>query len=410
MTLSSLLRAGGTAAAFMMLAVPAAAQPSFNVSIGRAFNSFSEGSAAESRQSTAAQVELEHRAAGQRLRLFYTLDGGSFTTPGDWTYYLHHAGATWRFGPAQEAGKPPVFAVFAGGTLSWRSNGTSWSAADYRALGLFANIQRHPSPTSTLRAGYRFDLRDFSDFSQLDQQEHDAFASALVSFPSRTTLIGEVHVGAKNYRGGLVTVDVPMTTPVETTSAGGRGRMGMGMGPGLRWTPTYTERSLGALSGQVMILGRIAQSFADRTGGTLQFVRRSTFGDLPTAIVSTPALFFEDGVYDDPFASQANVLRATLKHVRPGGLEVEAQGIWMGKDYRGTRALDLEGVELASGELREDRIWRAGGGISVPLFGSQTGPVELSLDGDYAYTRHRSNDLFYNYRSHSVGVGFTVSY
>jgi hypothetical protein len=182
------------------------------------------------------------------------------------------------------------------------------------------------------------------------------------------------------------------------------------MGPSFRWTIPTTERTPGALSTQVSFLARVAQSLADRTGLALQYTHRSSFGGLPTAIVTTPALFFDDGIYDDPYASEANTVRATLKHVRPNGLELELQGAWMGKDYRGARALDLEGNPLATDELRGDRIWRTGASLSVPLLSGRTGPLGLSLDGDYWFTRHRSNDVFYNYRSHRVGAGVSVSY
>ena len=398
MTFSSFARGGAACLALAVLAAPATAQTSFSASVGRALNSFSEESAAESRQNTAARVEAEQRAAAQRLRLFYTLDTGSYTTPGDWTYALHNAGATWRFGT-----------LFVGSTLSWRSNGTSWTAADYRGLGLFANLQRQTSAASTFRAGYRFDLRDFPDASQLDQREHDAFASFLISFPTRTTLIVEAHGGAKDYRGGIVTIETPAeVTGGTVTPHGGRGPGGMG--PSFRWATTRTEPTAGALAGQFTVLGRVAQSLADRTGVTLQYTRRSSFGDLPSVIVTTPALFFEDGIYDDPFASRAHVVRATAKHVRPGGLEMELAGAWMDKDYRGARALDLDGIDRPLSPLREDRIWRSGASLSIPLAPRKTGPLRLSLDVDYWFTRHRSNDLFYNYRSHSGGLGFTLAY
>src|SRR5512139_508693 len=75
----------------------AAAQPGFTVTFGRAFNSLSDPSApAESRQTVAGTVEAEHVLAAERLRVFYALDAGTYTTPGDWRYFLNNVGATWR--------------------------------------------------------------------------------------------------------------------------------------------------------------------------------------------------------------------------------------------------------------------------------------------------------------------------
>ncbi|RPJ79569.1 MAG: hypothetical protein EHM13_13265 [Acidobacteria bacterium] len=191
-----------------------------------------------------------------------------------------------------------------------------------------------------------------------------------MNLPSRTTLIAEAHVGAKDYQGGMMIAEAPVALPQYSSSTaihGGKGA-GMGMGgPSIRWSVPATERTPGAVSGQVTVLARLAQSLADRTAVSVQYTHRSTFGGLPTAIVTTPALFFEDGIYDDPFASGANTARGSVKHVRPGGVELELQGAWMGKDFRGARALDLEGSVLASNELRSDRIWRAGAGVTIPL-------------------------------------------
>jgi hypothetical protein len=395
-------------AALLVTPLGAQAQPSATVSLGRSFNSFNEASAAESGRSVEAGIEADHRAADGRLRLFYSLDAGTYTTPGDWGYYLNTTGATWRFGKKAEDGKPAPPATYVGGSLSWRSNGASWAAADYFALAAFANMERHPSATSAVRFGYRLDMRNFPDLSQLDQLENVGFGSVLVNFQSKTTLIGEVHAGAKNYRGGLMLVEVPITTDPGMTTVP-MGRMGKGVGPSLRTSMTVAEQTPGELSGQVTLLGRIAQSLGDRMGSSFQYVRRTSFGGLPAAVVTTPALFFEDGIYDDPYASNADYLRGSVKYVRPSGLEVEAAGAWLGKDYRGMQALNLDGAPL-SGDLREDRIWRAGLAWSIPLFPSKTGPVGLNLDVDYWYTDHQSNDLYYNYRSHVVGIGVTVKY
>jgi hypothetical protein len=56
----------------------------------------------------------------------------------------------------------------------------------------------------------------------------------------------------------------------------------------------------------------------DRTGVWGQgFVRRAV-GRVPPAIVTTPAGFFDDGVYDDPFASDLDALSGGVKHLFAG--------------------------------------------------------------------------------------------
>ena len=91
------------------------------------------------------------------------------------------------------------------------------------------------------------------------------------------------------------------------------------------------------------MLGRVAQSMTDRTSVSLQYSRRDSFGALPTAVVTTPALFFDDGVYDDPYASDAGALRVSLKRLLRNGMTIDGMGVWVRKDYRGTVALDARG-------------------------------------------------------------------
>ena len=399
-------------AALALPAGRAAAQPSLNVTFGRALNSLSSTDAvsADDRRTTGAAVEAEYQLAGERLRLFYTLDAGDYTTPGDWRFYENIAGATWQLRPQKSKG----LAVFAGTDALWRTNGASWAAADYRALGLFLNAEWKPSDTRTVRTGYRADIRAFPDMPELDQVEHEGFGSALVNLQSRTTLVGELRVGAKRY-DVLDSTAMEPTAPVPGApdspgSAWSRGRGSRASGLVMS-TPSHSPTgSVGGTAGQVTVLGRVAQSLTDRTGVTLQYSRRDSFGALPTAVVTTPALFFDDGVYDDPFASDAGALRVSLKHLLRNGMAIDGTGVWVRKDYRGTAALDADGFAVPTGDLRADRIWQAGASWTMPAFREWTGPVGFDIFIDYRFTRHRSNDAFYNYSSHGFGIGVSMAY
>jgi hypothetical protein len=393
-------------------AAQAAAQPSLNVSFGRALNSMAspEMLVTDGPRTTGGSIDVEQKLADERLRLFYTLDAGDYNTAGDWKYFQNDFGTTWQIRRASTSGP----SIFAGATAAWRSNGESWAAADYRGLGAFLNAEWKPAETKTFRAGYRFDARKFPDMAVLDQMEHGGFGSALVNLPSRTTLIGEVHVGAKQYDvldAALVTTTMAVP-PTGLGASKGRGLGSVSHLPAMTVTTTdwTATSSVGGTAGLVSVLGRVAQSLADRTGVSLQYLHRTSFGALPTVVVTTPALFFDDGVYDDPYASNANDVRGTLKHLLQNGMKLELGGAWTRKDYRGTAALDLDGVPVAGDPLRADRIWRAAASWTVPLLRERTGAWDLGVTVDYLFTRHRSNDAYYNYTSHGVGLGFTASY
>jgi hypothetical protein len=381
------------------------AQPELLVTFGRSLEGLRQsGSDSRARQTTDASIVAEHHFADDRARIFYTLDAGTFSTEGDWKYFLHSAGLLHRVDLG--SGSPHRLFVSAWGTL--RNNGTAWAAADYRALGAMANVELKPAATTTIRFGYRLDARDFTDLPDLDQVEHEGFLSLLKSWQTRTTLVGEVYVGGKSYAGANV-------SPVAVHAVEGTGSfVGRGMGPGLRGRQVDVVQARlhapGDRAGLVTLIGRVAQSLADRTAIILQVSDRTTFGQVPPVVVTTPALFFDDGIYDDPFSSDARTVRLGLKQAFANGSTLEGAGSWTRKRYNSTPGLDLAGVELPGGPLRDDRLWRAEAGWSFPLMSGRTGPLDLGLLLHYGFVMHESNDAFYNYRSHGAGFGFSVGY
>jgi hypothetical protein len=388
-------------------AAPLAAQPSLNVTFGSSFDSFRPvTTASESRQNLAGAVNLEHVFADERGRVFYTLDAGNYDSPGDWSFYLHDTGFSYRFGGADPGNRK----LFLTGSFVVRQNGEAWSSAEYTAAGGGLNVELHPRDGTTLRTGYRADYRRFSDLSALTQVEQRGFASLLTSFQTRTTLIAEGQVGMKHYDGVVYTEIVPGTTLDPTALR--TGSQGRGMGPGIRWptTPTYLSTNQDGAAGLVSVMGRVAQSLTDRTGVHGQVTLRRTFGSVSPLLVTTPAGFFEDGVYDDPFASDALFLQAGVKHVFKNAAEIAATGLWADKDYTSAIALDEGGADVSGSPLRWDTVALASVTWTQPLLATKTGAMELSADIGYRFIRHRSNDAFYNYTSHAIGVGFSIGY
>jgi hypothetical protein len=397
------------------LPLPSAAQVGVEASLVPAFESLSpEGEAAESRVTIDGDLEAEALFAGEKGRLSYALDAGTFSSPGDWSYFQHDAGLTWRVGATE---RPHAF-LGVSGTL--RRNGDAWAAADYDAVGARLNTQWSPRAGLTVRAGVRADARRFAGLPPLDQEEARGFLSVLVNLPSRTTLIGEVLLGGKSYSGEtlLVPVEHPASDPAPADPAGsggsagsasGRGKGRSVAGPALR--PALLAVAEGEENaGQLTWLVRGAQSLGERTGLSLQYTRRTVFGGVPPVVVATPALLFEDGVYDDPYASDASAARAVLKHVFAGGAVAQAEGHWLDKAWAATVALDESGEPRADGALRADTVWSAGVSATVPVLGSRAGAVSVALELGWRLTRHRSNDAFYRYDDHGVRVGLSASY
>lgn len=382
-------------------AAPARAQLSVEGRLGGAHDAITYGDVdPEGRLATGGSLGAEYLLAGGRARVFYSLDAATYATPGDWTTLHHDLGGVYR-ADLSDSGR---LRLFLGADATWRDNGEAWSDAGYRALGGMANVEYRPREGRTLRLGYRLDGREFPDIPELDQIEHDTFVSALFNFQTRTTVIGEAHLGSKSYAGGLTPLEGGSTIP-QIGPGRGRGGMGPGVRPGLASSIRDGERA-----GRVVWRVRVAQSLADRTGLSLDYLARHTFGAVPPALITTPAHFYGDGVYDDPYASDARSVGATLKQILGSAGVARARVNWQGRDYRATPALDLDGAPLPDGALRADRVWRVGVSWVVPVFPQHTGPLEIDLDLGYSFTDHRSNDAFYDYASHAVGVTVLLAY
>jgi hypothetical protein len=264
-----------------LVSAQAPAQPSITVSFGRALNSLTstDTMTSDDRHTIGGSIDAEQKLAGERLRLFYSLDAGDYTTSGDWRYYENEVGGTWQLRKAGTSGP----SIFTGASGTWRTNGDSWAAADYHALGLFLNAEWTPRETRTIRAGYRADIRAFRDMPELNQVEHGAFGSVLVNLPSRTTLIAEVQAGAKRYDVLEPATLTDATTVAPSTGSQsslfrGRGIGALSQASGMVMSSAAysTTGSVGGTAGQVTVLTRIAQSLADRTGVTLQYLQRTS--------------------------------------------------------------------------------------------------------------------------------------
>jgi hypothetical protein len=131
---------------------------------------------------------------------------------------------------------------------------------------------------------------------------------------------------------------------------------------------------------------------------------------VPPALVTTPAGFFDDGVYDDPFASDAISGQGGLTRAFKSGAELEAAVNYADRRYTSTPALDAGGSELPGSPLRQDRVWRGAIVWSQPILGARTGKAALSVDLGYRFIASASNDAFYDYTSHGFALGFSVHY
>ncbi len=391
------------------LSSDAVAQPSISASVSPGVTSFDGGSGASGTVNASGQ--FEHLFKDERLRLVYELDTGDFSTPGNWRFVSHSAGGSYRFTFDEKANN----SLYVGGDGYLRRNGDSWGAADFNGAGAFANLELRPG-RATVRSGYRLDLRRFADSPAMNQMQHSGFGSVLVSFQTRTTLIGEISVGTRQYeavspRTEVLAVHTDTDTGTETVTPGvmqGRGNAWRSMA-NVSLVPVVVPGSPGSNAQQVTVFARVAQSLASRTGLSVEISRRRVSGDVPPALVATPAMYIDDGVYDDLFASDATRGGITLKSIVAKDIELMGSIAWSDKRYGSTYAFDEDGAAM-SDVLRRDRVTSAQASVTWPLFPSRTGAVALDLITGYDYTKHASTSALYRYTAHTIRIGFGVTY
>ncbi len=396
-----------TFAVVLSVTAPLAAQPSASAMVTPGVTSLNGESGGSGTVNASGQ--FEHLFKDERLRVVYELDTGDFSTPGSWRFISHAAGGSYRL-TFDEQGRNHLYA---GGDGYLRRNGDSWGAADYNGAGAFANLELGPE-RATVRAGYRFDLRRFPSFAAMNQLQHSGFGSVLVSFDTRTTLIGELSVGSKQYdavssRTEVLAVHADTGTPADTAPGmQGRGR-GSRSQADITLLPVVIPGSPGSTAQQLTLFARIAQSLSARTGLSVEISRRDVSGQVPPALVTTPALYIDDGVYDDLFASDATRGGVALKSIIGKDVELTGSVAWSDKRYPSTYAFDTDGLPLPD-VRRHDRITTAQALVTWPLAPSSTGRLALDLIAGYDYTDHDSTSALYRYTAHTIRIGLGLTY
>lgn len=343
----------------------------------------------ERQQRLGGSAAFDYLFGGERGRVFYEMTLDTFATPEAERTWLHNGGITGTFGGTERS-----FTL--GGSAFWRANEGTWADAGFRGVNLLASMQLKPREPLAFSGAYAFYVRSFPDQSALDQVEHYGSWRALVNLPSRTTLVGAVTAGHKSYDGREL-VFVEPTDPIEIVPVpiGSQGAM---MGRGFRqsgFIPLHVE-TIGGPGARTewSWAARVAQSLADRTGVWIEREQRRTSGDLPPAIVWTPPLFYEDGVYDDPYVIDADTWRAGVKHLFAGGAEIGATASVSDRTYAGL--------------TRADRLTRGLIDTSWPLMSGKSGSLDAVIA--YSYFRNTSNELGESYRAHQFSAGVRLGF
>jgi hypothetical protein len=372
------------------LAAPAGAQPAGAVTFELPMQRTSvAGAPDETARIVSGSASLEHWFSQERARVFYEISLDRFHTADAWDTWLHNAGAVRTFVVGNTS-------VDTGAALFWRANSGGWADAGFRGLNVQSTL-RQALTTGSVTASYNFYLRAFADASALDQVEHYGSVRALANLQSRTTLVAAASVGWKRYDGDFV-------ESIETAAASSAAR-GQGRGAAMLLRPVATYTRIGDAVSRTLWTwsARVAQSLADRTGAWVEHEQRRTDGEAPPALVWTPPLFYDDGVYDDPYAIEARTWRAGARHVFARGDELAIWTSRSARNFMGLGVLDERGAVV---DERTDTLGRSG--VDAAILLRSTSLVDVVLLAGYGHVRNVSNDPAETYRSHVGTLGLTL--
>jgi hypothetical protein len=362
----------------LLLSASVSAQPAGEIVVDVPIRWMQTGDGADRRTDPGAAASFEHRFNHEQGRLFYDMKMDAFGTDQPLRTWLHNAGATVSFGSTTRA-----FDV--GGSFFWRANEGAWSAADFRGVNLLASARLQPLSTVTVTGTYGLYVRAFPEQPALDHTEHLGSARAVANFVTRTTIAAAFSTGQKRYSEREPVV----SESVLPTLSGGRG-FGRSL---LASARTQLAGEFVARMQWTWAL-RLAQSLDERTGVWIERESRHTAGQLSPAIIWTPPLFYEDGVYDDPYVVEAATWRAGIKHVFASGHELEG---WWSQSTRTYTGLE-----------RSDRLSRAGAQAVVPLIGSRAAALDLVMD--YSYFHNDSSDTLESYQASRASAGVRIRF
>jgi hypothetical protein len=364
------MRSSIAAGLALLLSASVSAQPRGEIVVDVPIRWMEAGGGTDRQTDPGAAASFEHRFKDEQDRLFYDMRLDAFGTDQSLRTWLHNAGATASFGSTSRA-----FDV--GGSFFWRANEGAWSAAGFKGVNLLASTRLQPISTVTVSGTYAFYLRAFPEEPALDHTEHLGSARALANFASRTTVTGAFSAGQKRYRDNSEPVASEQVLPTPY-SGRGFGRSAREPVARIEWTWAL----------------RLAQSLDDRTGLWIERESRHNAGQISPAIIWTPPLFYDDGVYDDPYVVEAASWRAGIKHVFASGHEL--QGWWS------------RSARTYAGLVRADELNRAGVQAVVPF--TTPGAAVLDFLIEYSLFQNDSSDTFESYRASQARAALRVRF
>jgi hypothetical protein len=319
-----------------------------------------------------AYIDLDYVFDGP-FNLYYNGSANQFNENGDLFSHTHQLGLSY----VKQWDQRNLLQI--GTDLSTRLDRPVYQYRDMVEASTYINAKFYLRPEWLARSGYSLSYLEYLNAGSYSFFEQSAFFQLSRFLSSRTTVQLRTELGLKTYAQSANTEDILL--PVR---AGESRNL-------LQWVGRF----------------KVAQSLGDYTGLQIEYRKRA---NLSGRSRYTDVAFYnpDDDLFDDRYSYQGDSLGATLKHIAPLEVDLEASGQLESRRYTGRLALDLVGEPLPSGATRQDtrQTLRLAAGKDFYLNQGPAQTVRLQLE--WLYRNTDSNDPYYSAdaRTYTAGLSF----
>ncbi len=338
------------------------------------------------------EFNLGYRFGGQSLIMNYAGNFYRFNQFSESNFWQHRVGFDYTVNPFFNN---ETYFLFAGGHYTGRFNGPEYDFYDYNQLYGYVNV-RFRFNTMFLKSGYNYRYRSYGAYENLSNHQHYAFAQINKSFPSRTSLIGEVDYGYKNFVGQ----EWYTFTSIDTLPNQHRGR-----GRGRHFVPsTYSETYTAPALRHMIFLFRVAQSIQPGLGVYVQYRKQINLTE-DNGYANTELYYQDEELFDDPFSYSSDGGAAQITWLLPWNLNFRLNSSYEQKDYVSEQAYISASDTTGLGGPRADNRTEVYATLNRIFKLQRQWLKSLQLSLNVYYIQNVSNSYWYEYNNRIISAG-----
>ena len=290
-------------------------------------------------------------------------------------------------------GKDNRHTFYIGGNGLTRIDGEEYEVYDYNQLYAYANF-RFDFESLFLKTGYNIRYRDYSNIPELTNLRHYLFIQANKSFSTHTTLILEADLGYKTFKS-----QVFYSRDNEDFDDGSHGSGGQ-MRPSRFATSILEVPPMG----QLILLGRVAQSVYEKMGIFVQYRKQISLSDQVTSITANN-FYRDEELFDDPFSYEGQGISTQLTWMMPWSMKLQIGGSLIDKNYISEQAFVSIDDTIGTGGQRIDDQNNLYLNFTKTFNFKRNWMNALMFNFYFGYTNNKSNSYWYNYTNRIIGGG-----